>query len=193
MKLTDISLNESVTFAPSKLVDHPKYGKVHDMIGDFKDVDCRGCKGTGEEEWSTGEIHPCRWCKGSGKTKEFVTTAPEMNVANRNASVILDLLGLPNEDSGTIYHEDLPELRRKIIRLINSDAAEKSAIAPTTDRGELRRQKVTGDDGVTSIVATRGPTMMDGGLKVQQVEGYLTRLLNMVTYAQEHGYNLGWA
>lgn len=218
MKLSDLVLLESITFGASELEDHPKFGKVHTSVGKKQMVPCEFCKGTGKEDDEfldpkTGDRYydneiddlpdevkqrldkaDCGFCKGAGEYEDFVSDGPEMNLANRNARVLLNLLGLEDDDAGTIWHKELPELRRHIVKVLNSDNIRKAAIEPFEKGGEITdKRSVKGDDGVTKIVTRRSPKMIDAGLSEQQIERYFKDVLEIIDFAQKNNYNVGWS
>lgn len=216
MRLDEVKLLESITFAASDVEEHPEYGQVHGQVGRHEEIDCRWCNASGVEwyvrpsdgyYYSADEYEElsddekeglkqvkCDVCQGSGKSKEFISDGPELNVANRNAFVLLQLLGEEEDYAGTIWNKELPDLRRRIVRLMNSDDVAKAAIEPSEKGGELKRRvKTTGDDGVTRIEPVRTAKMMDLGLSDTQIKRYLKELLEIIEYAQKNNYNIGWS
>lgn len=218
MKLSDLVIIESITFAATEARDDPKYGQVHSPVGKTQMVKCEFCKGTGKEEG--GYIDPkteerywesdiadlpsdikqrlkqidCDFCRGEGEYQDFVSDGPEMNLANRNAHMLLDLLGIEFDHAGTIWNKDLPKLRRHIIKVLNSDNMRKAVIKPSETGGDIiDKRAVKGDNGVSQIVTRRSPKMIDSGVSEQQIERYFKDVLELIVFAQRNNYNVGWS
>lgn len=214
MKITDILtesiLLESVTFFASREEDHPEYGKLRSAPGEVKLTDCEYCEGKGHDDeyvHKNGEDYiwdseydelpdeekanynpvPCRFCKGQKQIERFVSDSPELNVANRNARILQGALRLPEEESGHIDNKDLPELKRRIIKLMNSDTSD-YAFDTYAEKPTIRTSKEKGN--VTRI--SRGPTIYQMGFSQEQLDRYLKSLLEIIRYAQKHGYDLSW-
>ena len=94
---------------------------------------------------------------------------------NANARRILQALGLPDDDCGSVEAHELPALRRRIIRLLNTDDA----------AGYTRDASVQQEPG--------GPTMVGFGYSEQDLKDGLTRVLRIITEAQERGTGIYWA
>jgi len=191
MKLSDVKLLESISFNVSKTEPHEKYGTVHSAVGKMGIVPCRFCDGTGKEKWGDEE-YECGYCDGKGETSDFIPEGPEMNLSNRNAEVFLKLLGVEFDYAGTIFNEELPQLRRRIVKVLNSNDISSATIDPYERGGELRRDKVKSDDGTTQIATRRTPKMIDFGLPESQIKRYFRDFLEMIDFAQKNGYNIGW-
>jgi len=77
-------------------------------------------------DFGRGESHECRpgnrcgYCR-DGVEEVWESPAPEVNLANGNARIVLDVLGCPVEDGlyGSFPVETLPEVRRRIVRALN--------------------------------------------------------------------------
>lgn len=86
---------------------------------------CPYCEQLAGAGWGTtgeGGRVPCQaYCPGT----ELVGNGPEVNLANRNAQIILDALGIQIANHGDLYGEiavdDLPAIIRQTIRVINCD------------------------------------------------------------------------
>lgn len=177
------TLNESVTFSVAVLEDDPRFGgKVYNSAKFQKDVEaeCWVCNGTGKDPY-----HPkydCDYCHGKGKVKEYVTPFKELNVSNVNARLILNMLEIDNDElMGGIQHEDLPELKRKLIKLKNTNT-KKYTRDTVTDKGPVRVSK--DEHGLSKI--SRGPTMIDIGVEQEQIMRYIDTLLDLVEFAQKN-------
>lgn len=218
MKLSDLVVIESITFAASEVRDDPEYGQVHTPVGKTQMVNCEFCGGAGKEKnayidpktderyWESdiadlpSDIKQrlkqidCDFCRGEGEYQDFVSDGPEMNLANRNAHMLLDLLGIEFDHAGTIWNKDFPELRRHIIKVLNSDNMRRAVIKPSETGGDITDKRVVkGDDGVPQIVTRRSPKMIDPGVSEQQIERYFKAVLELIEFAQKNGYNVGWS
>ena len=88
-------------------------------------VDCLAQRLTGYADAytdPTGRITCDKLCDGYTLESE----APEMNVANGNARILLDALGVDAEElGGTFAHYVLPDLIRGTVRVLNTQAPER--------------------------------------------------------------------
>lgn len=179
-----INLFESVSFHPAVLTiaDGTKYIDYPEGTVGQREIDCQECEATGV--WPSGK--QCFYCRGSGKEKETVYNLPELNVSNANARRILTMLGFEDDSTGWIPSERLPELRRTLIRLKNTDRSG-HAIEPSKE--QKTRMDTSGD--IPTI--TKGPTMYSGGFSDGYMLSTIERLLDMIDYAQKNGYGISWA
>jgi hypothetical protein len=199
MRLSEI-LNESVDFGAAKLIkDDPNYpdGLYSGMEwGRYVDEPCDICNGTGMEHSDAydyeGKHYPaqdwvCRMCDGKKTNKTWVSDYPELNVANMNAVAILNALGLDSSELvGSVPNSQLPELRRKLIKLKNNN---NSLLAdPQEFGGEMRRYK--DDNGMDKI--GRSGKMYVGGRTNSQVDRYIDSLLKLCDWCQKNGADLVW-
>lgn len=184
MKVKDI-VTESMTFNASTIVTNSKGREVITSVGSKQDVDCFYCEGNGKDIYSHGE--DCPNCDGTGRIEDWVSDGPEMNVANSNGYEIQRMLGLEPDEYGQIENKDLPTIMQKLMRLKNGDTAAHTKDG-STEQGEMRKRN--NDDGTTSI--GRGPTMMDMGRSQSQINSYIDRLMSIVKYAQNNGYDVSW-
>ena len=141
--------------------------------GGFEKIDCRACEGTGEYE-------------------QQLSDAPEMNVSNRNARVVMDILGLEFDYAGTIKLKQIPELKRRLIQFKNTDKATDAYTRDTTKSQDTRMVKTKGDDGVTKIEPRKGATMIDVGISPEQVQSYVDWLMLIFDYAQKKNAEISW-
>jgi hypothetical protein len=186
-------LTESVTFSVGKLItDNPDFpnGLVSGAEFETKgEEECWTCDGKGYEEYN-GKQYTCGHCNGTKKLEKWITPYEELNISNSNAAALLDVLGIPQGDDGTIgqvEYKDLPTLRRKLIKLKNGDMSELTT-PPQTDHGQMRKSK--DENGLTQI--GRGPTIHHGGRDLQQVQRYVDRLLHIIDFAQKNNAMLIW-
>jgi len=176
-------INESVTFSAAVLEYDPHYdGEIYNSAKFQKEVDaeCWVCDGKGKSKH--GHEYECDYCNGTGKIKEFVTPFKELNVSNANARLILNMLEIDNDELiGGIKHEELPELKRKLIKLKNINTR-KYTRDTVTDKGSVRVSK--DEHGLSKI--SRGPTMIDVGVGQEQITHYIDTLLDLVDFAQKN-------
>ena len=177
-------LKEGVEFSVAKLNDRGAWSS--NEFGKYEMVPCMVCDGTGKDSYDGTN---CRYCLGDGKSKEWVSNAPTLQVSNANAGAIASMLGLDNSDySGIITHEQLPAIMKKLILLKNQDTKHYTQ-DPTVNRGNMRQTTDT-ETGLTSI--GRGPTIHDMGRSQGQVDRYVDTLMDMVKFAQQHGAGISW-
>jgi len=135
---------------------------------------------------------PCQACDGTQEYEQQLSTAPELNVANTNARVVLDILGLEFDYSGSIPAKDIPTLRRRLIQFSNSKG---SADAYTRDYEKSQSttmRKSKDADGITRLEPKKGATMIDMGLSKEQIRGYVDRLMPLLDYAQKKDVDITW-
>jgi hypothetical protein len=186
MRLQEI-LSESMTFGVAKLVDHDGEKRYTNPFAKEQEEDCWYCHGSGKDPHHEG--HKCERCYGEGKTTEYVSNSPELNVANANGSAILNMLGLDNNDySGVIHNKDLPNIRRTLLKLKNSDIS-KHTQEPTHTKGKI---SVKHDDELGVPRISRGAEVYDMGRSQSQINRYVDSFLELVTFAQEHGLDITW-
>lgn len=175
-------IQESVTFGPAKLVE-PKMFSGEEWW-EKVDTECPSCEGTGEEEeWGDDPKSKCWYCNGTGKVKRTISNAPELDVSNSNARIVLKILGIAKYDDdelmGHIPGSDFPALQQRLLRLRNiADKRQQFEIPSTTTK------------------SAGGPTMIDLGVSSEQVEHYIDRLLEIIKFAQAHDSDniyLTWA
>lgn len=180
---------ESVDFNVSthEVRDGKKYIVTH---GERKvEIDCPDCKGTGKDPHEDDK--ECFYCDGKKKITDWVTDSPHLNVANANAhSIITDLLGLEFDYAGVIKSKDLPEVRRRIIKVLNSDKERSKMHKPDTEHKPEMGVKGK-KDNVVSIGRT-GPRIHEFGRTDEQVLRYAKKMLEIVEYAMKHNLMVSW-
>lgn len=187
MKLRDV-LYEGMEFSACELQTREDGTKVYSQPGlRAVEKECPVCEGSGKSR--TGGV--CAPCQGTGKSTDHECDGPEMQVSNSNGMAIQrDILGVEADYAGSIPTEQLPALRRKLIKMINVDKERESMHKQTTDsQGEMRRTGT--NDNVTSI--GRGARMVDIGRSDEQVLGYAKRMLDIVDYAMKNDLHVTWA
>jgi hypothetical protein len=177
-------LIEGVEFGVARLNDQGAWSS--NEFGKYEMAPCWVCDGTGKDSYDGTD---CRYCLGVGKSKEWVSNSPTLQVSNANAGAIASMLGLDNSDySGIIPNEQLPAIMKKLIMLKNQDTKHHTQ-DPTVNRGNMRQTTDT-ETGLTSI--GRGPTIHDMGRSQGQVDRYVDTLMDMVKFAQQHDAGISW-
>jgi hypothetical protein len=187
MKLHEI-LNEGMTFGPARRI--VKNGKTYITGEEWwskQERECPFCHGMGYQTWPDGK-HDCGYCYGTGKTKEHVSSAPELQVSNANGYAIQEMLGLDPDYSGHIENKDLPAVIRRLIQVKNTSIGDYTA-DPTIEKPSM--QRLPDEDGVARI-GKRGPTMIGGGRTYAQVERYINKLIEIIQFAQKNGADVSW-
>jgi len=181
MKITDI-LNEGMEFGACKLEVRDDGTKMFsDPTARQEEQDCWVCDGEGDEQ--------CRACKGTGKKMEWVSDSPEMQVSNSNGYAIQrDILGVEPDYAGSIMNDQLPAIRKKLLRMVNQESQRSSM---HKDPSKSQKQWTSQEGNVTTI--QRGATMHDMGRSDEQVLTYAQRLLKIVEYAMKNDCHLTWA
>jgi len=174
----------SITFSPSKLQNN-----VYEPVGNYIDVNCWLCKGTGkEQDYGGGDIE-CELCRGSGKQKEV--DQPEMNVSNTNAGAILDFLGYSQDYSGVIPNQDLQKhlLRMYQIQKLDEPSGLESPGYVQRPYKAVVKDPKTGLDTITK----QGATLYHMGRTPQQVKSYISKLIEIFEFAKKHNAVVTWA
>lgn len=186
-RFMDESLNETVTFSCAVITTGDDGAKVYDHTKFSKKemVECWVCDGKGVEKWGNEE-HECDMCKGAKKIEEWVYPFKELNVTNHNSHEILRMLQVPDDNCGAVEHENLPELRRRLIKLKNSDNSHRTE----EPHEEPRRHRFTQDGNVATI--HHDPRVINGGRSNDQIERYIDQLLTLIDFAQKNKACLAW-
>ena len=183
MKLSAIV--ESVTFSVAKV--NPEKNWV-ETLATKKQKDCEACDGAGKNEWD-GKQYDCEYCKGTGKYEDWVSDYPELNVSNANAYAFLNALGISTEElGGTIEPKDFPEIRRKLMRLINTSDADSYQRDSEVYGGDT---KIDRSGNVPEIKRTAKIYSM--GLSSDRIKTYARTLLNMIDIAAKEGFVISFA
>jgi len=192
MKINDI-ITESISFDVSTIDD-----KYIQSVGGRKEVDCDICDGKGENTYRNhpnqgGDTYtePCGLCNGTGKLDRFVPDGPTLNLSNGNAFDLLRHLGLQDDEyTGHVAAKDLPALRRRLIKMLNSEKDQSAMTKDTTDtQGDMGATNTQGN--VTSI-GRQGARMVDMGRTPEQVKRYAKVMLDMVEYAMKGDHIISW-
>lgn len=105
----------------------------------------------------------------------------EINMANANARFVMGILGyrISDDGCGEFTNEELPELRRRIILVMNSNM--ELAREATEFGGELKAGEIEGN----VVRLSQGMRIVDVGLNASQVKERLSRLYQIAEKAQE--------
>lgn len=188
MKLNEV-LSEGIEFHAATVEEHPEYGTRISPHGFRKqEAECWVCDGSGKDKHDPK--YDCGMCRGTGKIEEEVSDGPQLRVSNDNAhAIVTDVLGQEFDYVGMIGKKELPNLRRKLIKMKNMESERASVRSdPSDERGPMRR---TGGEGNVARIGS-GPRMIGPGRTDQRVLQYVDRLLDIVEYAMHHGIVLSW-
>ena len=162
---------------------------MYEPVGNYIDVNCWLCKGTGkEQDYGGGDIE-CELCRGSGKQKEV--DQPEMNVSNTNAGAILDFLGYSQDYSGVIPNQDLQKhlLRMYQIQKLDEPSGLESPGYVQRPHKAVVKDPKTGLDTITK----QGATLYHMGRTPQQVKSYISKLIEIFEFSKKHNAVVTWA
>ena len=184
MKIADI-LNEGMEFGACKLETREDGTQMFsDPTAREEEQDCWACDGSGKDD-----EYKCGLCKGTGKIMEWVSDSPEMQVSNSNGYAIQrDILGVKPDYVGSVMNDQLPAIRKKLLRMVNQESHRTSMHKPST---QSQDQWTSQEDNVTTI--HRGPQMHDMGRSDEQVQTYAQRLLDIIDYAMKNDCHLTWS
>jgi hypothetical protein len=184
-----IQITESVDFHPAVLSirDGEKYIDFPPNGSEKMEKPCSECSDTKYGEFY-GRKNICPYCQGTGIETETIYNFPMMNVSNRNMQVVCSLLGVECDDySGWIPPNEIPTIKRRLIRLMNGDT-KSYQIEPTEFKGE---RKVDRSGDIPRI--TTGPQMLDFGVDDTQITRYISTLMKILDYAQQNNMGVSWA
>lgn len=119
----------------------------------------------------------CYMCHGEGVDHVPQTDAPELNLCNANAHLLLGTLGLPTEDIGKIT---LSEARRGLLRAFNRSDLSGFTREQEVLHGAPRAQ----EDGTVEMRPVRG---VSGGLDENALRDRLERFEALIREAGERG------
>lgn len=150
------------------------------------EVECFYCDGTGKDTYGE-EPHPCGLCHGVGTRMTDQSDGPEYHLSNSNAALLMNMLGFPDSEAWTIPVDQLPNIRRRIIQLLNQPTEmDRHTRAPSDTqefRGMLRGKDL--ETGLDTIAPDRGPRMIDFGVNADYLKRRLQNMLEVIEYAQK--------
>ena len=147
---------------------------------------CPECDGTGEIPYTDDG---CWQCRGDDTVEVPDVDYQPIHLSNRNATLVMNALGYPPNDD--YYYEikyvDIPEVKRTIMKYLNTDDSLSPYEVETTDRQVDRGwKKTTGDDGVTHIAKDKGARMVDFGVNADYFKRIFNALMPMLDHAQKN-------
>lgn len=157
---------------------------THFFVADAgsKEVPLIGYDGTTILDEDTGDV-----------VMETVSLMPELDLSYMNTNAVLGSIGITLIDGfGEWTTDQLPDIRRRILRALNGDVAEFTREA-SESLGEKLRRKINRDNGVTEIVTTGGCSIYTGGLSDTGLRNRLHILLSIVVAAQENNSSVVFA
>lgn len=189
-------INEGVDFRPAvkevikgeTYIGYPE-GTTRQAI-----VPCKWCEGTGKDmqsdayEKEFGRPLACDACDGKGEVKEWQYDFPQMRMGYMNRDLLTKITGRGDADHGWIPPEEVADVKRMLIRLMNTDQADQMARDPSQERGPAFMDR-SGD--IPQI--RRGALMVDGGMSAEQIRQAGARMLEILNWAQKHGTGVCWA
>jgi hypothetical protein len=135
---------------------------------------------------------PCEYCHGKTYTMEDESDAPELNLANSNMRIILQILGLDPEGEGWhIEPGEIPALKRRLMVMMNTDELDnygREASDTQQDFGMVRTKDP--ETGLDKIERKKGARMIDMGLDKRGIIERLTRIMPIINYAQKHNMRI---
>tara|TARA_A200000159_G_C7333303_1_gene343907 strand:- start:2080 stop:3042 length:963 start_codon:yes stop_codon:yes gene_type:complete len=128
--------------------------------------------------------------EGIGYKLESSPPGDTMNLSNRNARKILDIIGVHPDpeypDSYYISKDDVANVISRIIRILNIEGATDKYTEESTITQDDRGTKIiTNKDGIPEIKRDLGPTVITGGVDKEYIEEKLNILLNILIQAKE--------
>ena len=122
------------------------------------------------------------------------STLPELNLANGNASALLDLVQLPVDCAGTVPVEELPALQLRIERVLQTPVSRAALIEPSSVDGvpvhsDMQFAALLSD---SSPRGGKGPRVISAGRTDDYLVDRATRLLELVKAARTEGYAISW-
>lgn len=150
-------------------------------------VECWYCDGTGKDPMD--RQYSCSLCDGEKTIEKHVSEAPEYNLSNSNARMLMDLLGFDiDNEAWTISIEQLPDIRRRIMWLLNNpEALARGERAPSDTQAVRRERYKDPETGLDAIRSVAGPRMIDLGIDVDYIKRRLNNMLEVIIWAQERG------
>ena len=136
----------------------------------------------------------CGFCKGKGTYEENVSDSPEMNLSNMNAVNLMSALGYEPNSGYTIKPEDVPNVKRRIVQLTNTDDLDDFTMkggASQKDFGMVRSKDP--ESGLDKIERKKGPTMIGPEIDIDYLTDKFERMIPILDYAQKHNQEIHFA
>ena len=110
-----------------------------------------------------------------------------VNLANGNARMIFNMIGVPMDDDTflEVSAEDVPNVIRKINYLLNVPSASEDYIHPASEGRSGGQRVVEREDGVAEIEVRRGPLVIDSGTSRDYIDRTLERIRDIFISAAE--------
>lgn len=170
--------NESLEYAVNKLKEKVEVGPLT-TEGAKPDYDQPRSKYDDAGSFDKASVIRIPILKNEVEQSKFT----EMNLANGNATALLNVLGLDSEElMGTIKHKDIPRLLMKI-RNLKSGKIEDNT----------REQSTSSSTRVNNGGIERGATMHTMGLGAGQIQHYLDRLVEILQQALDAKLDVTYA
>ena len=131
-----------------------------------------------DEELSQVRCDP--WCRGEHEE----SIAPEINLANANATSLLRLLGLPTDCFGEV---EVTTLLQRIMVASNTDRSHETAEPYDLPAGHAGT-RIVDVDGMPTI-QRMGPRVIGGGRSDAYLVDRLGHLRNLAEWATTHGHS----
>jgi len=141
------------------------------------------------------ETIDCGFCKGKGDYQEMVSDAPEMNLSNMNAQAVMGALGYGADYGYTIKPEEIPDVKRKIMQLMNKEGElDQHTRDPEDSQKDFGTVRSTDPEtGLDKIERKKGPRMIGAGIDMEYLKDKFDRMLKILNYAQKHKYEIHFA
>lgn len=122
----------------------------------------------------------------------FVEDAPTINVANTTGYALLCALGLPTDEScGSIPPQDIPGVRRRVLQLLNQDAALSAFTVPVKESSAVAEISIVSGSTVT-VARPSQARIVDFGVPLERLQARLASLDEILRYCQAHDLEFGW-
>ncbi len=136
----------------------------------------------------------CGYCTDGIQT-DIVSEDPEFHLNMGNSFSLLTVLGLydPEEPCGCVEHEDIPALRRTILKATNIPQMRSAGLREGEDYTHPTKTSiVTSEDGIPTFKQTGGGRVIGGGLDDDGILYRLGLFDTLLVYAQKNGYSVAW-
>lgn len=124
----------------------------------------------------------CGYCQ-DGWEETWISDAPELNLTNSNARLVLEAIGMPSGEDlyGSFEVKHIPAVRRQIVRALNH---------------QLPSRSVAIDKMLNYVDAVQNGAnrarFIDCSITESGIRDRLVRLDAILHYAQQHNYRITW-